>query len=108
MLENFMQRLLAVLRCYKRTFSYQGVENRRVYTLFLLLQSSWFALYLNTLTSTLNEISLLPLLFFLLPLISIASRRINDAGYSHWIILLVFFIPYLFFIFLCFPKTVDK
>ncbi|WP_422047271.1 DUF805 domain-containing protein [Rosenbergiella epipactidis] len=40
--------------------------------------------------------------------ISTASRRINDAGYSHWIILLVFFIPYLFFIFLCFPKTVDK
>ncbi|WP_439127115.1 hypothetical protein [Rosenbergiella epipactidis] len=32
----------------------------------------------------------------------------NDAGYSHWIIVLVFFIPYLFFIFLCFPKTVDK
>lgn len=63
-----MQRLLAVLRCYKRTFSYQGVEDRGVHTLFLLLQSSWFALYLNTHTSTLNEISLLPLLFFYSPL----------------------------------------
>lgn len=63
-----MQWLLAVLRCYKRTFSYQGVEDRRVYTLFLLLQSSWFALYLNTHTATLNEISLLPLLFFYSPL----------------------------------------
>ncbi|WP_431522669.1 DUF805 domain-containing protein [Rosenbergiella epipactidis] len=74
MLETLMQRLLAVLRCYKRTFSYQEVEDRGVYTLFLL------------------------------PLISLASRRINDAGYSHWIILLVFFIPYLFFIFSVFQK----
>jgi len=103
-----MQRLLAVLGCYRRTFTYQGIEERGVYTLFLLLQSSWFALYLSTLTSPLNEITLLPLLCFLLPLISITSRRINDAGYSHWIILFALFIPYLFFIFLCFPKSVGK
>ncbi|WP_456238913.1 hypothetical protein [Rosenbergiella nectarea] len=29
-------------------------------------------------------------MIFLLPLVSVASRRIDDVGYSHWIILLVF------------------
>lgn len=100
-----MALLIAVLGCYRKTFTYRGAEGRAAYSLFLLLQSFWFSLYLKHIFSTPNTIGVLPLLLFILPLLSLASRRINDAGYSHWLFIGVLFAPYLFFIFLCFPKS---
>jgi uncharacterized membrane protein YhaH (DUF805 family) len=45
---------------------------------------------------------------FILPVFSCAVRRINDAGYSRGVILLLMVAPYLLFPFLLFPCSREK
>lgn len=105
-----MNRLLQIIKsCLLRTFDYQGREGRTHYFIFLLFQLAWFCSYLQWFTGPQHEIGLIPLLLlFILPVFSCAVRRINDAGYSRGVILLLMVAPYLLFPFLLFPCSREK
>lgn len=104
-----MNRLLQIIKsCLLRTFNYQGREGRTSYFTFLLFQLVWFCSYLQWFTGPQHEIGLIALLLFILPVFSCGVRRINDAGYSHGVILLLVVAPYLLFPFLLFPRSREK
>ncbi|WP_259400768.1 DUF805 domain-containing protein [Pantoea hericii] len=69
---------------------------------------AWFCSYLQWFTGPLHEIGLIALLLFILPVFSCGVRRINDAGYSSGVIVLLVVAPYLLFPFLLFPRSREK
>jgi uncharacterized membrane protein YhaH (DUF805 family) len=104
-----MNSLLQIIKtCLLRTFNYQGREGRTRYFIFLLFQLVWFCSYLQWFTGPEHEISLTALLLFILPVFSCGVRRINDAGYSRGVIVLLLVAPYLLFPFLLFPRSREK
>ncbi|WP_017803549.1 DUF805 domain-containing protein [Winslowiella toletana] len=89
------------------SFNYEGKDSRLEYVTFVLFQLCWFTLYLKFITVN-DTIAILPLLLFILPLLSSAVRRINDIGYSKAVIILLIIAPYLMIPFLFFPAPLKK
>lgn len=85
-------------------FNYEGFTSRKEYFLFSLFQLGWFYFYLSFIAVN-DYISIIPFFLFLLPLIACAVRRINDAGYSRGVIVLLVIAPYIMFLFLLFPAS---
>ncbi|WP_380183214.1 DUF805 domain-containing protein [Kalamiella sp. sgz302252] len=88
-----------------KSFNYDERETRGRYLVFLSFQLLWFCSYLNWFTAADNEISFIALLLFILPGLACAVRRINDAGYSRGVIVLLVIAPYLLIPFLIFPAS---
>ncbi|MEK6308977.1 MULTISPECIES: DUF805 domain-containing protein [Pantoea] len=91
-----------------KTFDYSGKDSRLCYIIFMMFQIIWFCCYLSVFASSTNEIAWIPLLLFVLPSLACGSRRINDAGYSRGVFILLIVAPYLLFPFLAFPASVKK
>ena len=91
-----------------KTFDYSGKDSRLCYIIFMMFQIIWFCCYLRVFASSTNEIAWIPLLLFVLPSLACGSRRINDAGYSRGVFILLIVAPYLLFPFLAFPASVKK
>ncbi|NIF24250.1 DUF805 domain-containing protein [Candidatus Pantoea multigeneris] len=93
---------------FLRTFNYSGREARASYLVFVIFQVVWFCLYLKGFAAGDDEIGFIPLLLFVLPTLACGSRRINDAGYSRGVVLLLLVAPYLLFPFLAFPASAKE
>lgn len=94
-------------RGFCKVFDYDGADTRSQYAVFGLFQMLWFSLYLSLIAGD-RESSFILGLLFLLPLLSSAVRRINDAGYSRGVIILLVLAPYIILIFLLFPPSQPK
>ncbi|MBK0096449.1 DUF805 domain-containing protein [Erwinia sp. S63] len=93
---------------FLKMFNYRGVETRARYIIFVIFQVAWFCLYLKEFASQDAEIGFVPLLLFILPTLACGSRRINDAGYSRGVFMLLLIAPFLLFPFLAFPPSVQR
>lgn len=102
-------RLLKIIQDgFLKTFNFSGLERRAGYVVFVVFQVAWFCLYLQLFAMKSGEIAFVPLLLFILPLLACGSRRINDAGYSRGVFILLLIAPYLLFPFLAFPASVAR
>lgn len=97
-----------IKRGFLNSFNYRGLETRTRYITFVMFQVAWFCLYLKEFASQDAEIGFVPLLLFILPTLSCGSRRINDAGYSRGVFMLLLIAPFLLFPFLAFPPSVPR
>lgn len=93
---------------FLKTFNYRGREARGSYVVFVVFQVLWFCLYLQLFAMKYKAIAFVPLVLFILPLLACGSRRINDAGYSRGVMILLLIAPYLLFPFLAFPGSVKR
>jgi len=98
----------SVKKGFMKTFNYQDKEGRANYIVFVIFQALWFFLYLLFYASKTSEIGFIPLLLLILPTLSCAVRRINDAGYSKAIIVLLCVAPYIMLIFMAFPSSIKE
>lgn len=101
--------MFAILkRGFRNTFNYEGTDSRLQYIVLGLFQAIWYSFYLSRVEASGGEASIIIFLLFLLPLLSSAVRRINDAGYSRGVIILLVLAPYIILIFLIFPPSTPK
>lgn len=98
---------MRILRVLKKgifsTFSYEGRDTRFEYGVVFIFQCLWYFGWLRL--SSAEDTSIILLLCFILPLLASAVRRINDAGYSRFVIILLVFFPYILFPFLLLPVS---
>lgn len=97
-----------ILAGFLKTFNFSGLEKRAGYIVFVVFQVGWFCLYLQWFAMQTSEIGFVPLLLFILPMLACGSRRINDAGYSRGVFILLLIAPYLLFPFLAFPASATR
>ncbi|WP_353613690.1 DUF805 domain-containing protein [Mangrovibacter phragmitis] len=100
---------MRILKALKKgifsTFSYEGRDTRFEYGVVFIFQYQWYFGWLRL--SSAEDTSIILLLCFILPLLDSAVRRINDAGYSRFVIILLVFFPYILFPFLLLPASVN-